>query len=110
LETFEDTDVHVETTTDESTKETQSPPSNGNNSTLPQPIPVLRQRSDTAENSIDMLSGTDPNGEAQLLIVGEQPPRMPVFVAVGITVSWIFICAALFKLWEASFYMCSHYN
>ncbi|KAH7729346.1 Protein TWK-8 a [Aphelenchoides avenae] len=29
-----------------------------------------------------------------------QPPRMPVLVAIGVTVSWIFICAALFKTWE----------
>ncbi|VDM47122.1 unnamed protein product [Toxocara canis] len=28
------------------------------------------------------------------------PPRMPVTVATGTTVGWIFFCAALFKTWE----------
>lgn len=28
------------------------------------------------------------------------PPRMPVLVAIAITVSWIFLCAGLFKIWE----------
>lgn len=27
-------------------------------------------------------------------------PRMPVSVALTCTIGWIFICAALFKLWE----------
>ncbi|VDN90182.1 unnamed protein product [Brugia pahangi] len=28
------------------------------------------------------------------------PPRIPVPLAVGITFSWIFLCAGLFKIWE----------
>ncbi|VIO87600.1 Uncharacterized protein BM_BM7381 [Brugia malayi] len=28
------------------------------------------------------------------------PPRIPVSLAVGITFSWIFLCAGLFKIWE----------
>jgi hypothetical protein len=62
---------------------------------------VLRQRSDTAENSIDALSGgADFPVEEELLPEDVQPHRMPVLVAIGITVGWIFVCAALFKLWE----------
>lgn len=30
----------------------------------------------------------------------EPPPRMHVLVAVTCTLSWIFFCAALFKIWE----------
>jgi hypothetical protein len=105
METFDDTDAHAETTTDESIQRNQSPSTNGNNSTLsqPAPTPVLRQRSDTAENSIDMLSGPDLNAEEEMMILEEPPPRMPVLVAIGITVGWIFVCAALFKIWEVSF-------
>ncbi|MFH4975314.1 hypothetical protein AB6A40_002023 [Gnathostoma spinigerum] len=30
----------------------------------------------------------------------DSPPRMPVLVAIGVTVGWIFFCAGLFKIWE----------
>uniref|UniRef100_A0A0R3S6H0 Ion_trans_2 domain-containing protein n=1 Tax=Elaeophora elaphi TaxID=1147741 RepID=A0A0R3S6H0_9BILA len=30
----------------------------------------------------------------------ERPSRIPVLLAIGITFSWIFLCAGLFKIWE----------
>ncbi|KAI6192862.1 hypothetical protein M3Y99_01912700 [Aphelenchoides fujianensis] len=62
--------------------------------------PVLRQRSETAENSIDMLDGADFNAEDELLLPSGPPPRMSVAVALSITLTWIFACAALFCVWE----------
>ncbi|KAI6187208.1 Potassium channel subfamily K member 18 [Aphelenchoides besseyi] len=54
-----------------------------------EPIPVLRQRSETAENSIDMLSGGDFNAEDELLIPSGPPPRMSVLTALSVTMSTI---------------------
>ncbi|VDN04228.1 unnamed protein product [Thelazia callipaeda] len=33
-------------------------------------------------------------------INSDPPPRIPVLIAISITISWIFLCAALFKIWE----------
>ncbi|CAD5226616.1 unnamed protein product [Bursaphelenchus xylophilus] len=49
--------------------------------------------------SIDALSG-EYTAEDELLPQAGAPPRMPVLVAIGITVGWIFFCAALFMMWE----------
>ncbi|KAI6200449.1 Potassium channel subfamily K member 18 [Aphelenchoides besseyi] len=74
-----------------------------------EPIPVLRQRSETAENSIDMLSGGDFNAEDELLIPSGPPPRMSVLTALSVTLIWIFSCAGLFCLWEDWSYTTSVY-
>uniref|UniRef100_A0A915PNV9 Potassium channel domain-containing protein n=1 Tax=Setaria digitata TaxID=48799 RepID=A0A915PNV9_9BILA len=34
------------------------------------------------------------------MLTNNTPPRIPVFLAIGITFSWIFLCAGLFKIWE----------
>ncbi|CAD5219124.1 unnamed protein product [Bursaphelenchus okinawaensis] len=49
--------------------------------------------------SFDALSGEYTAAE-ELLPQAGAPPRMHVLVAVGITLGWIFFCAALFLLWE----------
>ncbi|KAI6175765.1 hypothetical protein M3Y97_00725400 [Aphelenchoides bicaudatus] len=103
LETFDDTDVHAETTTDESNNQQAQPAQpiiNNNTSILNQPTGVLRQRSDTAENSLDMLSDQEMNQEEEILIEENPAERMSVKVALTITIGWIFLCAALFKIWE----------
>lgn len=104
LEAFEDGDNHAQEVTAPAEQpppasEAQPPQSIIANSSAP-PI-GLRQRSDTAENSLDMLSGPDLNQEEEMLIeAATESPRMPVLVAISITVGWIFVCAALFRLWE----------
>ncbi|OZC09088.1 Ion channel [Onchocerca flexuosa] len=30
----------------------------------------------------------------------DRPPRIPVFMAIGTTFGWIFLCAGVFKIWE----------
>ncbi|KAI6214162.1 hypothetical protein M3Y94_00235900 [Aphelenchoides besseyi] len=74
-----------------------------------EPVPVLRQRSETAENSIDMLSGGDFNAEDELLVPSGPPPRMSVLTALSVTLIWIFACAGLFCLWEDWSYTTSVY-
>jgi hypothetical protein len=104
METFDDTDVHAETTTDESNHQQAQPIVNNNNTPiLNQPTAVLRQRSDTAENSLDMLSDQDMNQEEEIPVDEDSNRRMPVKVALTITVGWIFLCAALFGMWEVNF-------
>lgn len=107
METFDDTDAHAETTTDESNHQQPTQPiitnNNNNTSILSQPTAVLRQRSDTAENSLDMLSEQDMNQEEEIPIDEDSSRRMPVSIALTITIGWIFLCAGLFRLWEVGF-------
>ncbi|EJD73808.1 hypothetical protein LOAG_18795 [Loa loa] len=40
------------------------------------------------------------NHDVTVLNNPNPPPRIPVLLAIGITFSWIFLCAGLFKIWE----------
>ncbi|VDK50172.1 unnamed protein product [Anisakis simplex] len=70
-------------------------------------VSTVQQDSVEFQLSIDAdeVMTTDESNEVNLeqeLVQPGPPPRMPVMVAVGVTVGWIFFCAALFKVWEAN--------
>lgn len=55
----------------------------------------------SVEGTEDALSlELDQDEGAEPIVEKGPPPRMPVTVALGVTIGWIFFCAGLFKLWE----------
>lgn len=60
--------------------------------------PSLLHKADTI-TSVGGVSGEETAVEELMPNTGPVP-RMPVLVAICITVGWIFFCAALFMLWE----------
>lgn len=59
----------------------------------PQPHEVARANTVSSDSEDDVVEIDD-------IVDREPPPRIPVPVALGTTVGWIFLCAGLFCIWE----------
>ena len=97
-------EVHESDNCDESVQKYSLPPLKEEN-TLSESDneEMVKEAKDGGEIDADEGGGASVDWEDEEEETSEETPeapRMPVIVAVSCTFAWIFLCAALFRLWE----------